>query len=147
MTEITYIKGNLFERGEQVIIHGCNAKGKFRSGVAGVIRAMYPKCYDAYYTHYLAHGLKVGELIPYHDPSGLVIYNAITQPSFGYEGNQYVDYQAIETAMLKCDAIVNSGRIAMPKIGAGLGGGDWDIISEIIENSIVRNNPVVYLLD
>jgi O-acetyl-ADP-ribose deacetylase (regulator of RNase III) len=37
--------------------------------------------------------------------------------------------------------------IGMPKIGAGLGGGDWSIISEIIEEELKDFNVIVYVLD
>ena len=37
-------------------------------------------------------------------------------------------------------------HIAMPLIGAGLGGGDWNVISEIIEEESLKFQPVVYEL-
>jgi O-acetyl-ADP-ribose deacetylase (regulator of RNase III) len=38
-------------------------------------------------------------------------------------------------------------RIAMPLIGASLGGGDWNIISEIIEKACSHVKPIVYHLE
>jgi O-acetyl-ADP-ribose deacetylase (regulator of RNase III) len=35
----------------------------------------------------------------------------------------------------------------MPKIGAGLAGGDWDTIAGIIEEELTSVLPVVYVLD
>ncbi len=37
-------------------------------------------------------------------------------------------------------------RVAMPKIGAGLGGGDWSQIAEIIELNSIHFTPIVYEL-
>jgi hypothetical protein len=34
----------------------------------------------------------------------------------------------------------------MPQIGAGLGGGDWQVIEAIIESEMTDIQPVVYTL-
>lgn len=146
MNKILYIKGNLLTNNEPVIIHGCNNKGGFGSGVAGAIRKMYPNCYTTYRTAFEAGKLTMGGIIVHEEPT-CVILNAITQPAYGYDGKQYVDYDSIKAAMILADEMTTSGRIAMPKIGAGLGGGDWEIISNIIETCVINNQPVVYTLD
>lgn len=44
--------------------------------------------------------------------------------------------------------MINNGHeneaVAMSKIGSSLGGGDWKIISEIIEDESTHFQPVVY---
>ena len=37
-------------------------------------------------------------------------------------------------------------HIALPQIGAGLGGGSWEVISAIIESDAKIYTPVVYIL-
>jgi O-acetyl-ADP-ribose deacetylase (regulator of RNase III) len=37
-------------------------------------------------------------------------------------------------------------KVAMPKIGAGLAGGDWNVIEKIIEEECKGVQPVVYYL-
>jgi len=37
--------------------------------------------------------------------------------------------------------------IAMPKIGAGLAGGDWNVIESIIESELKTVQPIVFTLD
>lgn len=146
MNKILYIKGDLLKNHEQVIMHGCNIKGGFGSGVAGAIRKMYPKCYDTYRTAFEAGMLSLGGIIVHEEPT-CTILNAITQPAYGYDGKQYVDYEAIKAAMILADEMTTTGRIALPKIGAGLGGGNWEIISNIIETCVINNQPVVYTID
>ncbi len=41
---------------------------------------------------------------------------------------------------------MNISIIAMPQIGSGLGGGDWQVIAAIIESRLTRVQPVVYIL-
>lgn len=148
MGKITIVKGNIVLSPETHIIHGCNAQGKFRSGVAGAVRERYPNCYKAYMDEYEQNGLQLGNIIVYVDPkTEVTIYNAITQEFYGYDGKRYVDYGAIKTSLIRADDHCTSGRLAMPMIGAGLGGGDWDIISGLIEDCVVNNEPIVYVLD
>jgi O-acetyl-ADP-ribose deacetylase (regulator of RNase III) len=40
----------------------------------------------------------------------------------------------------------NETHVAMPQIGAGLGGGDWTVIAAIIESELTDVQPVVYIL-
>jgi len=66
----------------------------------------------------------------------LVITNCFTQDFYGTD-KRYVDYEAVA----QCFAVLNK-RVGMytdkplniPKIGAGLAGGDWNVISAIIES-------------
>lgn len=148
MNKILYIKGDLLESSEHIVLHGCNNKGGFGSGFAGAVRSKYPECYTTYRAAFEQGKLSMGGIIVHHDAlDDRYILNAITQPAYGYDGKKYVDYEAIKAAMILADEITTTGRIAMPKIGAGLGGGDWDIISNIIETCVIINQPVVYTLD
>lgn len=149
MSKIVYIKGDLLESDESIIIHGCNIKGGFGSGVAGAIKNRYPKCRQTYLAAFNNGELTMGGIVPYYDEvDNRLILNAITQPEYGYDGQKYVDYDAIRTAMILADETIGVGqRLAMPKIGAGLGGGDWNIISEIIEQCVINNTPIVYVID
>jgi O-acetyl-ADP-ribose deacetylase (regulator of RNase III) len=37
-------------------------------------------------------------------------------------------------------------KVALPKIGSGLAGGDWKVISAIIENESKNYQPIVYVI-
>jgi O-acetyl-ADP-ribose deacetylase (regulator of RNase III) len=65
----------------------------------------------------------------------LTIVNAYTQ--FNYRGNgRKADYEAIRNAFREVKNNFSGKRIGYPAIGAGLAGGDWKIISEIIEQEL-----------
>ncbi len=155
--KIEYIQGDLFTTKIEVIVHGCNAQGVMGSGVAKTIREKYPKAYDRYRKeHELNKGLKLGEIIAV--PCGdrvndrenyKVIINAITQDFYGRDGQRYVSYDAVADAMERINRmsdIYGITEIAMPQIGAGLGGGDWNVIESIIESELKTVRPVVYQL-
>ena len=146
--EIIYKKGNLVEATEHAIAHGCNAQGVMRSGVAKAIRETFPLAYDAYNGLYklnnnsLTLGTSIGA-----QAKGKLIINCITQEFYGRDGRQYVDYNAIRSCMKDLNALGPERKVesvALPKIGSGLGGGDWDIIAKIIEEEFVDIQPVVY---
>jgi len=155
--KIEYRKGNLFEGNETVIIHGCNAQGKFASGFAGAVRERYPFAYEAYMATAQTSKLVLGSII-WASQNTLSIANAITQEHYGRDGKQYASYDAIRLAMETVNLAAQDGipfsgnrsgfdHIAMPLIGAGLGGGDWNIIAEIIERACTHVKPIVYHIE
>jgi O-acetyl-ADP-ribose deacetylase (regulator of RNase III) len=144
---VRYVTGDLLEATQKVIVHGCNAQGVMGSGVARLIRARYPNVYEIYALKHKVFGLELGDIVPVATTDGRIIVNAITQEYFGGDGKRYVDYDAIETCIKKIDNRVQDWgvvEVAMPRIGAGLGGGDWDTIEAILHRSSKNFIPVIY---
>lgn len=139
------IKGDLLQATSGHIIHGCNMQGKMRSGVAKVIRAKYPKAYDAYKYISETTGLFVGQAIWVKVSEDLVIWNLITQEFYGRDGKLYLDYQGLETALQKIvintpTSLMISGierTIHTPEVGCGLAGGEWSKVEPIIKNTLL----------
>ncbi len=145
--KIQYVNGDLFSTDIEHILHGCNAQGVMGSGVAKIVKEQYFDAFAFYAEQYDEHGLKLGD-VQFVPANGKVIVNAITQEFYGRDGKRYVSYDAVAAAMNTVNRVLKlSGinRIAMPKIGAGLGGGDWDAIAAIIEQEMVDVQPVVYV--
>lgn len=145
--DIKYVIGNLLTCTQHVLVHGCNNQGVMGSGVAKQIRATWPHVYDVYHAHYVNHGLKLGEVICASANENLLVLNAITQDGFGRDGGVYVKYDAIEQCFENINQIMQvhgAKELALPRIGAGLGGGDWITISDIIKRTSVNYQPVVY---
>lgn len=148
--KIEYIKGDLFTTDCKVIVHGCNAQGVMGSGVAKIIRDKYPKAYNEYRTEYErnVYSLPIGNIIPVWTNSKMII-NAITQDYYGQDGKRYVSYDAVAKSMHEVNKFClgyNYKEVAMPQIGAGLGGGDWNVIAAIIESELKDVQVKVYIL-
>jgi len=47
-----------------------------------------------------------------------------------------LDYNALTLCLRKINHKFSGHKIGLPKIGAGLAGGDWDIIKTIIEREL-----------
>lgn len=146
--KIEYRKGNLFETDITHIAHGCNAQGVMGSGVARIVKEQYFPAFQFYAEQHAEHGLKLGE-VQFVPANGKVIVNAVTQNLYGKTGDRFVDYEAVANCMYTINRELRaegSTQIAMPQIGAGLGGGDWNVIAAIIESEMQDIQPVVYVL-
>lgn len=141
--KIIYKHADLLAADEPCIVHGVNAQHKYRSGVAGQIREKFPHAYDCYMNAELILGVNIwAECDPYW------IVNSVTQDRYGNDGKMYADYNAIRNCMILLNEeapMKGITAVAMPKIGCGLGGADWEIVSEIIEETLTNVQPVVYV--
>lgn len=140
-----YVKGNLFNAPEKIIAHGCNMQGVMGAGIAKIIKEKYPLAFAAYQLAHKTTGLRLGDAIIWQDfPNNFIVANLITQDNYG-RGSRLVNYEACALAFDKlADTFDNydTGKtsIAIPKIGAGLGGGSWEVIEAIIKE-VERNRP------
>lgn len=144
---IEYIKGNLFSAKHPMIAHGCNAQGVMGSGVAKIIKEKFPEAYIIYKEE-CASGLNM-PFVSYWAGNGTIIANCITQKYFGYNGVRYVLYDYVDYCMEELNSkMICSGieYVAMPKIGSGLGGGDWRVIEAIINSRLSNQLVKVYEL-
>jgi len=147
------LDGNLLDMAENgdfdVIIHGCNCFNTMGAGIADQIRKRYPGAYLADCTTTKGNYEKLGNFTSYVQPMSngnmFVIINAYTQ--FGFSSKKMnVDYRAIQSVMRTINKIYAGKRIGYPMIGAGLAGGDWGIISKIIDIELtdVDHTLIVY---
>lgn len=134
--------GNLLDVKQGHIVHGCNAQGVMSSGVALAVKNTYPAAYTNYRNIHKNKGLILGEAYPVQISANLVLWNAITQNLYGTYQRQ-VSYDALTTCFEEIQYTIDQSsdlfvpaEIHIPKIGAGLGGGNWEIIREIIEQTV-----------
>ncbi len=122
-----------------IIVHGCNCFCAMGAGIALQIRQTFPKAYEADRETKSGDKNKLGKyswaLINNGD-GPLIVVNGYTQ--FHYTGKRVLaDYKAIEELFAHLKTDFPGKRFGYPKIGAGLAGGDWDIIRKIIDNALV----------
>ena len=133
---IRYEESDLLTVESGVIVHGCNAQGVMGSGVAKALRDKYPSIYEPYRALCNDVGLCkehiLGRYVSVRVLSPLLVVNAITQLHYGRDGIKYVSYDAVHDAFKRLSRYHDTMHI--PKIGAGLGGGDWNIIERIIND-------------
>jgi O-acetyl-ADP-ribose deacetylase (regulator of RNase III) len=144
--KIIYKQGDLLKCTEKVIVHGCNAQGVMGSGVALAIKSKYPEAYNVYRKAYTDGICTVGDTycITIGD---VTVVNAVTQESYGRDKwRLYADYFGISCAFGDINRIFKGQSIAIPKIGAGLANGDWNVIEKIIKEECTDVQVVCYCL-
>lgn len=135
------IEKNILDIDEGMIVHQVNCRGKMGAGLAGQIRTKYPQVYKKYielYNNYIDSGetikiLGTAQIVPVN--TNLKVVNAFTQFNYGYDGKQYTNYDAIEEVFCRLK-LVNIKKIPVYipyQYGCGLGGGNFSVVSEIIE--------------
>ena len=129
-----------------VIIHGCNCQHTMGAGIAKQIKARFPAAFAADCATPKGAS-KLGQISTAQvDCNGhpLVIVNAYTQNHWRGKG-VLADYAAIRAAMQQVKARFSGKRIGYPKIGAGLAGGDWATIAQIIDEELAGEQHTLVL--
>ena len=138
---IVYKKGDVLESDERVIVHGCNCFNTMGSGIARQIKKKFPTAYAVDQKTVRGDESKLGTFTyalcgdKLADP--IFVVNAYTQCRYGRD-KVYVEYGAIETVFVRICEWFPHKVIALPKIGCGLAGGDWEVVSEILERVAKR---------
>lgn len=131
-----------------LVCHQVNCQGVMGSGLAKQIKQKHYGCFEMYYKK-CSHISDSSELlgsVQYYDAmldSGYFIANIFGQNYYGRD-KQYTDYDALAMAFGYISYCVRKGEpnwtVRIPYMfGCGLGGGDWDIVSEIIKKTLVDN--------
>lgn len=144
--KIEYRVGNILTTDCKYICHCVNMQGRYNSGVAKEIRYEYPKAYELYYEAYLERAIHLGQIIG-ADCGKHIILNLVGQRYYGREpGRVYADYIALRKGFQSINKNI-SEAVAFPLIGCGTAGGDWKIVSSILEEESTNFQPVVYQFD
>jgi len=143
---MNYVDGDLIKLAQSgsfdVIVHGCNCLSRMASGLAPQMAAAFG-C-DKYKMELQGPNInKLGNIdyitITLDNGNELNVVNAYTQYSFStFQNTTPFDYEAFTVICRKLNTIFNGKHIGMPLIGAGLAGGDWNVIEKIIQKEIVN---------
>ena len=121
-----------------VIVHGCNCFCTMGAGFAKQVKAAYPEAASIDATTTKGDAAKLGHFTwvkDNGDAGDFIIVNAYIQYKYG-RGQKHVSYEAVSQVFERINQWFPGSRIAYPAIGAGLAGGDWRVISEIIDEKL-----------
>ena len=148
MTDYKEVKGDLIDLAKKgnfdVIAHGCNCFCTMGAGIAPQMAKAFG-CDDFPLEDIKYSGVqsKLGK-IDYKtlDVNGkeLTVVNAYTQ--YGLGGKPF-DYVAFEKIVSEMNTLFKGKHIGLPKIGAGLAGGDWPTIRQLIIDGFTDCNVTV----
>lgn len=152
---IKVIDGDLLTSKTDVIAHQVNCQGAFNSGVAKAIREFDVGVYKDYCTcckESTPEQLlgKVRLYSSYCNEKPRIYANLFAQKSYGYDGKQYTDTNALRKCFenLRDWCLPQHLSIAMPyKIGCVRGGANWDEVYKMIEEVFVDCDVELWRLD
>ena len=147
---IKYVKGNLLRSNCDIIAHGCNCFCNMEAGIAKQIATEYPEAAEADFFSYRGNIEKMGTG-SWANSNEKRIYNLYTQYKYGNE-EVHVEYDSVQKSLefMRVNLISNNlwdKKIGIPLIGCGLAGGDWNIVSQIVEEVFHDKQIFVYVLD
>ena len=142
MKKITGDLIKLFKEGEfDVIVHGCNCGNNMEDGIAKTVKEQFPAAYQADLDTVKWDHSKLGT-ISYARIDGVgYVVNAYTQYHWcgvGPNGGPLCEYDALRNCFTEIKKRFGKKalRFGIPAIGAARAGGDWSIISAIIDEEM-----------
>ena len=142
---------------EEIILHQVNCMGVMGAGFAKYVRDTFPDLYFEYkricnQVNYL-YGINpkpaqpkdlLGQVFIYYDEN-YIILNMFSQLNYGRNKCQ-TDYEAMEKALKYIRGQYPDNKITAPKyIGYGNAGGDWNIVSKLLEKyNISTSENIVF---
>jgi O-acetyl-ADP-ribose deacetylase (regulator of RNase III) len=147
---IEYVKGDATRpqgQGNKIISHICNNRNRWGAGFVLALSAKwsYPEQFYRARQEY-----PLGEVDVLQVEDDIYVANMIAQHDIkpDLDNNPPIRYDALREALVKVNriAVEKDATIHAPKFGAGLAGGDWNIIEKIIEETITVS-VTIYVLD
>lgn len=136
---IRYIDGDLVRDAANydVIAHCCNCFCTMGAGIAPQIKHKFPEAYAVDCETQSGDEFKLGT-ISYTENTTPIVVNLYGQ--FDYTGRRSgkmdLDYDALRSALKVMREKFTGKTFGLPMIGAGLAGGDWNVIESIIEEEM-----------
>ena len=136
---IKYIPGDavtLQEAGKRpaILAHSCNSVGQWGKGFVMEIQRRWKTPRQEYLK--LPVPIQKGFVQFVEVEPGITVANMIGQGNPNEASP--VDYEAIRTALatVRTKAIESGAAVHMPRIGSGLGRGDWSIVEKLVQDEI-----------
>lgn len=147
---IHYVTGDILESNAQALVNTVNTMGVMGKGIALQFKNQYPNNYKVYKERCEAKALKVGELLVTVEESLLTgtktIINFPTKTNWRLP-SEY-EYIALGLEALK-KVITEKGinSIAIPPLGAGNGGLDWQRVKKMILEALSELDIDIYIYE
>jgi O-acetyl-ADP-ribose deacetylase (regulator of RNase III) len=147
---VKIVEADILTAKENIICHQVNCMGIMGGGLARQIKEKFPIVFEEYITFLKENGSK----------KSLGRCNAVAISSEGYIANlfgQYdcgtnrvqTDYDALDSALNALEELcdITGYSVAIPyNLGCGLAGGDWNIVSKMIEEIFKDTKVTLYKL-
>jgi hypothetical protein len=152
---ITYLVGDATEprgTGNRIIAHVVNDRTpRWGGGFALVVRREWPLLQDEFVTWAETDRsrLRLGNVHFAAVQEGLTVCSMVSQHGYGPSPTPRIRYEALGKCLT---ALAEKGgqhgaTVHTPRIGCGQAGGSWDVVSELLEDSLCRTGVQVTVYD
>ena len=150
---IKYVRGDATKPfdigGERIIAHVVNDKTVNWGGpFALAVRRKWSLAQTAFQEWATRAGnLSIGNVHFVEVENGLTIATMIAQKGYGESNKPRIRYNFLKKCLDKVAdfATDREASVHMPRIGSGQAGGNWEIISELVEDSLCDREIVIYV--
>jgi len=154
-TTITYLRGDATApRGSdyRILAQIVNDRGiVWGAGFGRAVRKKWPAVQDQFAKWAVSARADfcLGNMHFCRVDDSLVVANLVAQHGFGPSRTPRIRYGALEACLQKLagHAASKGASVHMPRIGTGEAGGSWDIVSEIIEETLCQRGIDVMVYD
>ena len=137
---IQYINGNLFTSNAKVLVNTVNTVGVMGKGIASDFKKLYPKMFEEYKQLCDSNKLNVGDLHLYKTPNKWIL-NFPTKKH--WRSPSKIEFIEKGLQRLVKDAHkLQINDIAMPKLGCGNGGLDWENEVKPLVEKYLKKSPI-----
>ncbi len=130
--------GDVLRADERVVAHGCNTRGVMGAGIAKQVRDMHPNVYRQYVDAVQSLDFVLGTaqlLYRGDDAPGALIFNLGTQNAPGPNATLWAVYLSFAN-LAEMSKRCGIDRVAIPRIGCGIGGLIWYDVRAQIERAV-----------
>jgi len=147
---IKYITGNILDSNAEALVNTVNTIGVMGKGIALQFKKAYPNNYKAYEKACKNKEVLVGKMFVTQDSNittgERIIINFPTKTNW----RKPSEYKYIEDGLENLFKVINDKKIksiAIPPLGAGNGGLNWEKVKKIIEKKLEPLNVDIYVYE
>jgi len=145
-----YIKGNIFESSAQAIVNTVNTVGVMGKGIALQFKKAFPNNYKSYLDACKNNEIQIGKLFVYSDRNILSGQKIIINFPTKTDWRKPSEYEYIEKGLDHLIEVINQYNIksiAIPPLGAGNGGLEWEKVKKIINDKLENIDIDIFIYE
>ena len=154
-TPIRYVHGTIYAPrggGLKILCQLVNDRAaRWGGGVARQSASRFPRAEEEFAQSFrnTAKDHRLGQAIFVSGSDDVVIASLVAQEGYGPSSKPRIRYGALEKCFraVAARAIADDASIHMPRVGMGAAGGDWNVISEMLKDAMVRVGLSVTIYD
>ena len=141
-----FVKGDLFaEEAIRAYAQGCNCAGAMGAGIAIEFKRRWPGMFEEYALRCTDKRFGMGDVFVWSEGEH-TIYNLGTQAHWRKKAQIPALAKSLEK-MLALAAHAGIDRVGLPRIGAGLGGLDWNRVKKVITEAGQKSSVTMVVFE